>query len=59
MNKRLEHITELIELYGLDRILEDHQITLPEVMDILDELGFVCLDIYDDDTLGDVPYDRS
>jgi len=52
MNKRLEHITELIELYGLDRILEDHQITLPEVMDILDELGFVCLDVYDDDALG-------
>jgi len=52
MNKRLEHITELIERYGLDRILEDHQITLPEALDILDELGFVCLDIYDDDTLG-------
>lgn len=48
MNKRLEHITELIECYGLDRILEDHHITLPEVLDILDELGFLHLDMYDD-----------
>lgn len=48
MNKRLDHITELIECYGLDRILEDAQITLPEALDILDELGFICLDMYDD-----------
>ena len=53
MNKRLEHITELIELYGLERILEDSQITLAEVLDILDELGFVYLDQYDDCDVDD------
>jgi hypothetical protein len=52
MSKRLEHISELIELYGLDRILEDNQITLPEALDILDELGFLHLDIYDGCDVG-------
>jgi len=47
MNKRLAHITELIDLYGLDRLLEDSQITLAEALDILDELGFLHLDLYD------------
>jgi len=52
MNKRLDNITELIEAYGLDRILEDAQITLPEALDILDELGFLHLDIYDGCDVG-------
>lgn len=53
MNKRLDHITELIDLYGLDRLLQDSQITLAEAMDILDELGFVCLEQYDDCDVDD------
>jgi len=53
MNKRLDHITELIDLYGLDRILEDSQITLAEALDILDELGFVCLEQYNDCDVDD------
>jgi len=53
MNKRLDHITELIDLYGLDRILEDSQITLAEALDILDELGFVCLEQYGDCDVDD------
>jgi len=53
MNKRLDHITELIDLYGLDRILEDSQITLAEALDILDELGFVCLEQYGDYDVDD------
>jgi len=51
MSNRLEQIEEALETYGLGRILEDAQITLPEALDILDELGFVCLDCYDG--LGD------
>jgi hypothetical protein len=57
MNKRLNHITELIEAYGLDRILEDNQITLPEALDILDELGFVCLEQYGDCDVDSSIYD--
>ena len=53
VRKRLELITELIELYGLERILEDSQITLAEALDILDELGFVYLDQYDDCDVDD------
>jgi len=52
MNKRLNHLTELVEAYGLERILEDAQITLPEVLDILDELGFLHLGIYDGCDVG-------
>ena len=51
--KRLEHITELIDLYGLERILEDSQVTLAEALDILDELGFVYLEQYDACYVGD------
>ena len=39
-------ISELIEMYGLDRILEDNQMSLVEAVDILVELGYLNLEQY-------------
>jgi len=41
-----DEITHLLDLYGIDRILEDNQWTLPEMLDLLEELGYICLDMY-------------
>jgi hypothetical protein len=49
-----DKIEEVLERYGLDRILHDNQMSVTEVLDILDELGFIYLDMYLDDT--DVDY---
>lgn len=46
--KRLEFIQELVEIYGLERILEDNRLCLSEALDILDELGFLYLDMYEE-----------
>lgn len=42
-----DQINNLIDCYGLERILEDSEITLAECLDILWELGFLNLDMYD------------
>lgn len=39
-------IAEILELYGLERILEDNQITLVEAIEILEELQFLDLEMY-------------
>jgi hypothetical protein len=39
-------IESILEAYGLDRILEDNQTTLTNVVGILYELGYIDLDIY-------------
>ena len=52
-------IYDCLERYGLDRILEDNQITLLDCLDILEELGFICLEMYEDEELPDSePYDK-
>lgn len=53
MNKRLEYITELIETYGLEQILCDAELTLPQALDLLDELGYLYLDLYESETNAD------
>ena len=53
MNKRLEYITELIETYGLEQILCDAELTLPQVLDLLDELGYLYLEQYEGEVNAD------
>lgn len=52
MNKELKHITELLDRYGLEQILEDNEITVEKCLQILDELGYVYLDMYDGPGMG-------
>lgn len=41
-----EYINKLLDLYGLERILEDNQTSVPEILEILEDLGYVHLDHY-------------
>lgn len=45
---KLSEIEDILERYGLDRILEDNQMTLTEVLDLLVDLGYLELEMYDD-----------
>jgi len=44
-----ENIEQVLESYGLDRILEDNLTTLVDVLDILIDLGYLNLDMYGGD----------
>lgn len=47
-----EQVTEILEAYGLERILEDHHMDLPFVLEVLDELGYLNLGEYVDEDCG-------
>lgn len=47
MNK--EQILKLIEERGFANILRDHDLTLWKVLEILDDLGYIYLERYEDD----------
>ena len=42
-------INEILDAYGLERILEDNGHVIADVVDILEELGFIDLEQYRDD----------
>lgn len=44
-----ETIEEILECYGLDRILEDNLLTLVQVLSILNDLGYITLEEYAND----------
>lgn len=44
-----EQILKLIEERGFTNILRDHDLTLWKVLEILDTLGYVYLERYEDD----------
>lgn len=44
-----EQILKLIEDRGFTNILKDHDLTLWKVLEILDTLGYVYLERYEDD----------
>lgn len=46
---KLSKIEELLELYGLERILEDNYITLSEMLALMLDLGYINLEMYDED----------
>ena len=39
----------ILETYGLDRILEDNDLTKEMVVTLLEDLGYLYLDMYDED----------
>jgi len=43
-----DDITDLLERYGVERILEDNQWKVSEILEILEELGYIYLDMYND-----------
>ena len=43
-----EQIKALIETYGYQRILADHNLTLWKTLEILDDLGYLLLERYED-----------
>lgn len=43
-----EQIKALIETYGYQRILADHNLTLWKTLEILDDLGYLFLERYED-----------
>lgn len=47
MNK--QQILKLIEDRGFTNILKDHDLTLWKVLEILDDLGYILLERYEDD----------
>jgi len=44
-----DDIQQIIDTRGLDNILEDHDITLPFVLDIMDQLGYINLERYEEE----------
>ena len=52
VDRSYDEVLDLLETYGIDRILEDSQTDMPSVLIVLDELGFVELEMYDDDNSG-------
>ena len=44
-----EQIKALIEKYGYTTILKDHNLTLWKTLEILDDLGSILLERYEDD----------
>lgn len=47
MNK--QHILKLIEDRGFTNILKEHDLTLWKVLEILDDLGYIYLERYEDE----------
>ena len=52
VDRSYDEVLDLLETYGIDRILEDSQTDMPSVLIVLDALGFVELEMYDDDNSG-------
>jgi len=46
---KLEAIEYMLEAYGIDRILEDNRMSLAEAIDILVDLGYLELEMYQSD----------
>lgn len=51
-DRSYDEVLDLLETYGIERILEDSQTDMPSVLMVLDELGFVELEMYDNDNSG-------
>jgi len=47
---KLEEIENILERYGLERILEDNRVSLVEIVDLLVDLGYLDLEMYEDES---------
>ena len=50
---RSQFIKQVLKTYGTSQILRDHNLTVVDVMDILDDLQFIDLEIYVDEAEKD------
>ena len=46
---KLSEVDHILELYGLERILEDNNKTLVEILDILCDLGYIDMEMYQEE----------
>ena len=44
-----ERAVELLEIYGLDRILKDNDLTIGMVITLLEDLNFLYLEMYSEE----------
>lgn len=48
MIESYENIQEILDCYGFESILRDNNITLFEVLEVLDDHGYIDLSIYEE-----------
>jgi hypothetical protein len=44
-----ERLQDILDRYGLDRILEDNRWEIIDVLDLLEELGYINLEMYEEE----------
>lgn len=49
MYQETKRVREILETYGLERILEDNDITIEQVVTLLEDLGYLYLEMYEEE----------
>lgn len=49
MYQETKRVRRILEAYGLDRILEDNDITIEQVVTLLEDLGYLYLEMYEEE----------
>ena len=49
MYQETKRVRRILETYGLDRILEDNDITIEQVVTLLEDLGYLYLEMYEEE----------
>ena len=44
-----KRVIRILETYGLERVLEDNDLTIEMVVTLLEDLGYLYLDMYDEE----------
>ena len=49
MYQETKRVRRILEAYGLDRILGDNDITIEQVVTLLEDLGYLYLEMYEEE----------